>query len=62
MDTIMEYLPERMFHGKPYGRGNNPATAVQTFLARDDRFEVDGDIEDRVLMTLSPGGFLKRVR
>ncbi|SIO11947.1 CmcI family methyltransferase [Paraburkholderia phenazinium] len=62
MDTIMEYLPERMFHGKPYGRGNNPATAAQAFLARDTRFEVDGDIEDRVLMTLSPGGFLKRVR
>ena len=62
MDTIMEYLPERMFDGKPYGRGNNPATAVQAFLARDKRFEVDGEIEDRVLMTLSPGGFLKRVR
>lgn len=42
--------------------GNNPATATHEFLARDDRFEVDYDIEDRVLMTLSPGGFLKRVR
>ncbi|WP_454689254.1 cephalosporin hydroxylase family protein [Achromobacter aloeverae] len=62
MDTIMEYLPEEMFHGKPYGRGNNPATAVRAFLADDDRFEVDGEIEDRVIMTLSPGGFLKRVR
>jgi len=62
MDTIMEYLPEEMFHGKPYGRGNNPATAVRAFLADDDRFEVDSEIEDRVIMTLSPGGFLKRVR
>ncbi|KWZ35417.1 cephalosporin hydroxylase [Burkholderia sp. AU18528] len=62
MDTIMEYLPESMFDGKPYGRGNNPATAAREFLGRDDRFEIDHDIEDRVLMTLSPGGFLKRVR
>jgi len=62
MDTIMEYLPEEMFHGKPYGRGNNPATAVRAFLADDDRFEIDGEIEDRVIMTLSPGGFLRRVR
>lgn len=60
MDTIMEYLPAAMFEGKPYGRGNNPATAVQAFLARDRRFEVDHDIEDRVIMTLSPGGFLRR--
>lgn len=62
MDTIMEYLPADTFAGKPYGRGNNPATAVQAFLRRDDRFEVDEDIEDHVIMTLSPGGFLKRVR
>lgn len=62
MDTIMEYLPADTFVGKPYGRGNNPATAVQAFLRRDDRFEVDEDIEDSVIMTLSPGGFLKRVR
>ncbi len=62
MDTVMEYLPAGMFHGKPYGRGNNPATAVAEFLDQDARFEVDGDIEDRVIMTLSPGGFLKRVR
>ena len=62
MDTMMEYLPAKMFEGKPYGKGNNPATAAAAFLARDTRFEVDGDIEDRVVMTLSPDGFLKRVR
>lgn len=62
MDTIMEYLPPATFEGKPYGPGNNPATATQAFLAADDRFEVDLDIEDRVIMTLSPGGFLRRVR
>lgn len=62
MDTIMEYLPAEMFNGKPYGRGNNPATAAAEFLGSDTRFEVDHDIEDRVIMTLSPGGFLKRVR
>ncbi|MEK6421423.1 MAG: CmcI family methyltransferase [Burkholderia gladioli] len=62
MDTIMEYLPAAMFDGKPYGRGNNPATAAQAFLAADPRFEADFDIEDRVIMTLSPGGFLRRVR
>ena len=62
LDTIMEELPAEHFAGKPYGKGNNPGTAVQAFLAEDDRFEVDRDIEDRVLMTLAPGGFLRRVR
>jgi len=59
MDTIMEYLPPSMFEGKPYGKGNNPATAVGAFLESDTRSKVDTDIEDRVIMMLSPGGFLK---
>lgn len=62
LDTIMEDLPEDYFAGRPYGKGNNPATALRAFLAKDDRFEVDHDIEDRVLMTLAPGGFLRRAR
>ena len=62
MDTIMEYLPEPMFAGKPYGKGNNPATAVSEFLADNIGFQVDEEVEDRVIMTLSPGGFLKRVQ
>lgn len=62
LDTIMEDLPADYFAGKPYGKGNNPGTAARAFLADDDRFEVDHEIEDRVLMTLAPGGFLRRAR
>lgn len=60
LDTIMEYMPAEMFEGRPYGKGNNPATAVAGFLENDDKFEVDHSIEDRLLMTLAPGGFLRR--
>ncbi len=60
LDTIMEDLPAEMFAGKPYGKGNNPGTAVRAFLGRDDRFEADPQFEDRVLLTLAPGGFLRR--
>lgn len=60
LDTIMEDLPAQMFEGRPYGKGNNPGTAVKAFLERDDRFEVDYAFEDRVLLTLAPGGFLRR--
>ncbi|URL60143.1 cephalosporin hydroxylase family protein [Luteibacter flocculans] len=62
MDTIMEHLPVETFAGKPYGRGNNPATAAKAFLIENDHFEVDHDIEDQVIMTLSPDGFLRRAR
>ncbi len=60
LDTIMEDMPDDYFAGKPYGKGNNPGTALRAFLATNPPFEVDHDIEDRVLMTLAPGGFLRR--
>src|SRR5690606_31846358 len=60
LDTIMEDLPAEMFEGRPYGKGNNPGTAVRAFLDRDDRFEVDSVFEDRGLLTLARGGFLRR--
>jgi cephalosporin hydroxylase len=62
LDTIMEDLPAETFSGKPYGKGNNPGTAVRAFLHDDRRFEVDRDLEDQVLITLAPGGFLRRAR
>ena len=62
LDTIMEDLPAETFAGKPYGKGNNPGTAVRAFLEKHRDFEVDSEIEDRVLMTLAPGGFLRRAR
>lgn len=62
LDTIMEDFPTDYFAGRPYGKGNNPGTALRAFLARETRFEVDTEIEDRVLMTLAPGGFLRRAR
>jgi cephalosporin hydroxylase len=61
LDTIMEDLPDDYFSGKPYGKGNNPGTAARAFVAETTEFVVDTDIEDRVLMTLAPGGFLRRV-
>lgn len=62
LDTIMEDLPAETFAGRPYGKGNNPGTAAKAFVAVDDSFVVDTSFEDRVLLTLAPGGFLRRVR
>jgi cephalosporin hydroxylase len=43
------------------GFGPGPMEAVREFLATDDRFEVDRD-QERLLFTMHPGGYLKRVR
>jgi cephalosporin hydroxylase len=72
-DTGVEDLPDGMCADRPWGKGNNPKTAVWEYMrrltgeartARDGdalRFEYDHTIEHKLVITASPDGFLKRV-
>ena len=60
-DTSIEEAPDELFNGKPWGRGDNPMTAVREFLKGNRRFEVDADIEARLQITVAPGGWLRCV-
>jgi cephalosporin hydroxylase len=46
---------------RPWGPGNNPKTAVWEFLKTNDHFEIDKDIEAKILITAAPDGYLKRI-
>jgi cephalosporin hydroxylase len=48
-------------HPVAWTQGPGPFEAVQEFLARTDAFVVDAGRE-RLLLTFSPGGYLKRVK
>lgn len=61
-DTVIEDLPEDANGDRPWGPGNNPLTAVREFLASDLSFEVDESIHNKLLITVAPNGFLKRLR
>ena len=58
-DTIIEDMPEDFFPDRPWGKGNNPKTAVWEFLKNNKRFEIDKMIENKLLITVAPGGYLK---
>ncbi len=60
-DTIIEFMPEDSFPNRPWSIGNNPYTAVQEFLQNDRRFVLDKQMEDKLQITVAPGGYLKRV-
>jgi cephalosporin hydroxylase len=72
-DTVVEDLPDSMFPDRPWGKGNNPKTAVREYLSRlkDEgrlaadggllAFEVDKAIESKLLITVAPDGYLKRI-
>lgn len=61
-DTIIEHLPKGFFAGRSWDKGNNPATAVKAFLKQHKNFIVDKNIENKILLTCAPGGFLKRIK
>lgn len=72
-DTIIEDMPDDMFPDRPWGKGNNPKTAVWEYLRRlkeEGRtaadgallhFEIDNMIENKLLITVAPDGYLKRI-
>jgi cephalosporin hydroxylase len=71
-DTVVEDLPDAMFPDRPWGRGNNPKTAVREYLRRLKEealvaadgsaltFETDNALENKLLVTVAPDGYLRR--
>jgi cephalosporin hydroxylase len=60
-DTIVEDLPTEMFPDRPWGPGDNPKIAVWDYLKTHPEFEIDTSIPQKLLITVAPGGYLKRV-
>lgn len=61
-DTIVEDMPKEMFSDRPWGPGDNPKTAVSEYLKAHSEFEIDKSIQHKLLITVAPDGYLKRVR
>lgn len=61
-DTGIDDLPDGTYPARAWGKGNNPKTAVREFLGRNDRFVVDRNLEDRLLWTVAPGGYLACIK
>jgi cephalosporin hydroxylase len=73
-DTVIEDMPEDMFSDRPWGKGDNPKTAVWEYLRRLKtagyqttdgsplNFEIDKSIENKLLITVAPDGYLKRIK
>jgi cephalosporin hydroxylase len=61
-DTIIEDMPKGFFKDRPWEIGNNPKTAVSEFLKKNNRFVLEQDIENKLLITVAPGGYLKCVK
>jgi cephalosporin hydroxylase len=72
-DTAIEDSPDGAYPDRPWGKGNNPKTAVWEYLRRlqgEGRKAIDGGAlhleidkitENKLLITVAPDGYLRRV-
>lgn len=60
-DTVVEDMPKELAGDRPWGPGNNPKTAVFEYLKTHSEFVIDRDIQNKILITVAPEGYLKRV-
>lgn len=61
-DTIIEYLDKNAFPDRPWGPGNNPKTAIDAYLSQNPQFEIDDSMDNKLLISAAPGGYLRRLR
>jgi cephalosporin hydroxylase len=60
-DTLVDDLPNTLYGDRPWGPDNNPKTAVYEFLKDRNDFIIDKSIHDKLLISVAPDGFLKRI-
>ena len=60
-DTFIEELAPDFFRDRPWNVGNNPMTAVRTYLGAHPEFQIDQAIANKLMVTSAPNGFLKRI-
>lgn len=61
-DTVINEMPADFFPDRPWSPTDNPKTAVDEFLKRNSRFEVDREMETKLLITVAPGGYLRCIK
>jgi cephalosporin hydroxylase len=60
-DTIIEYMGDAN-RSRPWGPGDNPLTAQRAFMRGNKDFVIDRAVEDKLLFSCNPDGYLRRVR
>ena len=58
LDSLVEFFPEETSVDRPWGKGNNPYTAIHRFLKQDSSFKIDEFYQNKTLITSAPDGFL----
>ena len=62
LDTFIEFFPKGYFNLRPWDVGNNPYTAMKKFLCKNDNFTIDNELSNKVMITETIEGYLKKIK
>lgn len=60
-DTVIENMAADAYPDRPWGKGNNPMTAAGAYLASHPEYMHDEMMDSKLLISVAPKGFLKRI-
>jgi cephalosporin hydroxylase len=60
-DTAIDDLPDHLSSDRPWGFRNGPKKGVHEFLQQQPRFKIDLDLQNKLMITAAPDGYLKCV-
>jgi cephalosporin hydroxylase len=60
-DTFVEDMPPKYFPDRPWDKGDSPKTAVREYLKSHSEFEIDKSIDNKLLISVAPDGYLIRI-
>ena len=60
-DTSIENDNDSVHKNRPWNSGNSPMTAINKWLPNNKSFVIDKKISDKLLITVAPLGFLKKI-
>ena len=58
-DTIIDELPASQ--NRNWGPNNSPKSAVDEFISNNAKFKIDKTIDNKILISVAPNGYLKRI-
>ena len=64
-DTLVGHIEEKdapTNRSKLWFKGNDPLSATNDYLNENDRFKIDDEINGKLVLSSSPGGYLLKVR
>jgi len=61
-DSFVEDMGDDIFPDRPWDVGNNPKTALFEFLKSNSDFEIDKTIDNKLMVSVAPNGFLKKIK